>query len=330
MPEDKSSEQPTENQDFATSEDAEMTQEEQEALFDEIDPDEPEVEKPADDSDDEGEDDEEEGEDDDDEESEDEDEESEDEDDSGDDDDEEDDSDDEDEPTSAADKLKAMAQERKAKKAQEDADAEIEKRVREREEEIKEEVRKEFVQADKITGPDGEEVDLKEMRDEYPDIFAALEAMSFKLATDMHNKAVEKGQFVSREDFEAAQAERAQERFVSDIQKRHPDIDVDQLPENKEFWEWLDDQDDDTRSFMEDGSQTVAGVSAVLDAFKEATVKSANKKIDKKAAKKKKKHNDLHGSTSRTERRPRKAKPGKDAPMTEKEQEALFANAEVD
>lgn len=323
MPEDKSSEQD------ASTEDT-MTQEEQEALFNDIDPDNPEAE-----DDDEGEEDVEETEDEDgedvDDESEDDDEDDSDEDD--DDEDDDDDDEDDDDEGSAAEELKKLIAKNKSANAETELSSQVEARVKEREDAIRKEVREEFIGKKEIEGTDGEKINLDEMREEYGELFGAVEAISLNLANDMMQKALAAGQFVSREDFNVMQGERETEKFISALEKQHPDLDVADINTNGEhaFWAWHDKQEADVQNLMKPENQTVAGVSAMFKAYKEATVKNSNKTIDKGAAKKKKKHTDLHGTTSRTERRSRKAKAGKgeERPMTAKEQQKTFDDYKV-
>ena len=329
MPDDKSAEQAEEQ----VHSDGEMSEAEQEALFNDIDPD--EATRDEDDPEvDEGEEEEEDGEEEDPETDEEDDDDSE-EDGDEDDEDGEDDEDegDSDKPTSAAEQLKKLIAEKKGKQTQEQVDAEVERRLKEREQQIREEVRNEFVQAKEIEGPDGEKIDLDQMRETYGELFDAVQAISFQLATQMQQKALEKGQYVSREDFEAEKQARETERFISQLEKRHPDLDIADINDpdsDHDFWKWYDSQDEDTRGLLDPETVTVSTASLVLSAYKESKVKESNKKVDAVARKKKKKHTDLHGSTSRTERRTKSQSKKSQGAMTEQEQQRLFDEAPID
>ena len=324
MPEDMSSEQ---TDDQTTTD--EMSQEEQEKFFDEIDEEGAGAEEEEVDEDEEEDEDEELDEDGDD--SDDEDDEEDGEDDDEDDEDEEED--DDGKETSAAAELKKLIAEQKKQRQTVDIDTTVEQRIKEREEQIRQEVRDEILGATEIVGPDGEKIDLDEMRETYGELFQGLEAMAFQLATQMQAKALESGEFVRKADFDKAQQETAKERFISALEKRHPDLDVAKIDGNDDhpFWEWFDNQDQDVQDLFNSG--TVDNVSGCLAAFKEATVRAGNSKRDKVAAAKKKKHASLHKTTSRTERKPRASrskKGGKDRPMTPQEQQRAFDEYEVD
>ena len=326
MPEDMSSEQ---TDDQTTTD--EMSQEEQEKFFDEIDEEGAGAEEEKVDEDEEEIDgDDEDGDDSDDEDVE----EDGDDDDEDDEDDEEDDEDEDDDSkeTSAAAELKKLIAEQKKQKQTVDVDTTVEQRVKEREEQIRQEVRDEILGATEVVGPDGEKIDLDEMRETYGELFQGLEAMAFQLATQMQAKALESGEFVRKADFDKAQQETAKDRFISALEKRHPDLEVSKIEGNDShpFWEWFDNQDQDVQDLFNSG--TVDNVSGCLAAFKEASVRAGNKKRDKVTAAKKKKHANLHKTTSRTERKARASskKSGKDRPMTPQEQEKVFDEYEVD
>ena len=126
-------------------------------------------------------------------------------------------------------------------------------------------------------------------------------------------------------DIAAIKKENEDFRFLSQIAQTHPD--VWKLNGDDKFWSWVDAQGDDTKVLMEKGG--VDGTSAVISAYKKATVRGANEKIDKKSGKKHKKHSDLHKSTVRGKKSKRKSSGKNSGSMTAEEEAALFDEIEV-
>jgi len=207
--------------------------------------------------------------------------------------------DDDDAEVSAADKLKELAAQAKEQKAE--AAAEVDRA--EKATAAEESARK--AATDSLAGKDvleynGKQIDLAEFREEYGDIAEVMEAMAIQTAATMVKQQLADGGYVSKEEFDELRADAAQERFISELSRRHPKLDIRNIADNADFWSWKEKQDADTQAFFED--QTVHGMSAVLAAYEESLVKDKNTAVDEAAKEKKAKHVALHSSSTRTKK----------------------------
>jgi len=306
----------------------EMSIEEQEALFDQDESEydetddtstdeDAEDEEAADDSDDEEED--EESADDSDDTEEDSDEED------SDDDAEEEESEDDDEDPLADIKKKAAALKQSEQDAADKATADAERGKNM--EVAKADALKELFDSDKITGKDGEEIDMAEFRETYgAELEGVMAAMAFKMMGSTVEKAMESSGYASNEEVQALRKENANMQFKAEIAHDHPE--VWQLENNKEFWKWVNEQGEDVNTLVDSG--VAANVSAVIGAYKKASIKKTNSVIDKKATAKKKQHTDLHGSTVRTKKGGKGKKAKRGGHMSEEEAAAEFDDYEVE
>lgn len=249
---------------------------------------------------------------------------------------EEDEDDDDHSDESAADRVKRMVADNKKETEESDTESEVTRRMAEREAEIREEVTKELMGAEELTIGD-RKINVTELREEYgEELVDFMTALALQAAG---TTTTAKGEdYVSRKDFDAMRADLAAEKHNSALQSRHSDLNISamQADGKHKFWGWLDKQDKDAQALF-DGN-TIEGQSAVLDMFKEATVKSSNKNRDSDARDKKKKHTDLHGSTARTKKKGKdgggksrtKGKGGDgEPPLSESEELALFNEFKV-
>jgi hypothetical protein len=151
-------------------------------------------------------------------------------------------------------------------------------------------------------------------------------ARAYQIVEPLMAKVVENANLASQDDISAIKSENEEFRFLSQVAQNHSD--VWKIRADDKFWDWVDSQGDDTKILMEKGG--VDGTSAVISAYKKATVQTANKTIDEKAGKKKKKHDDLHKSTVRGKNKSRKSGGKKKGPMNADEEKKLFDEIEVD
>jgi len=295
-----------------------MTEDEQEALFNE---DETKADTDVDDFDD-NEDDGDEAEED--EDADDQDDDVEDPDDSDEDDD-DDDSDDQDDDDPLAD-LKARAAKLKedeaaAAKAEEEKAAQSEAMKA-----AKDELLKEIFGAETVKVGD-HEVNLQELREDYgEELDTLITARAYQIVEPLMAKVMENGKYASQDDIKAIKEENENFRFMSQVAQSHPD--VWKLNGDQKFWDWVDAQGDATKVLMEKGG--VDGTSAVISAYKKATISATNEKLDKKSGDKKKKHTDLHKSTIRSKRSKRASSGKKDGNLNAEEEAKLFNEIEVE
>jgi hypothetical protein len=189
----------------------------------------------------------------------------------------------------------------------------------------KEEALKDLFSQDTIKIGD-REVNLKELSEEYgPDLDTLITARAQQMTEAMIPKILESQGFASQAEVQAVKAENDHFRLISQIAQTHPDIW--KLETDDKFWSWVDAQDEDVKTLMDQGG--APGISTVVGAYKKATITKTNAKIDKVAAEKKKKHTDLHSSTTRTKGGKKGGKSKKGGQMTEEEEAAVFDEIEV-
>jgi len=301
----------------------EMSTEELDALFDQDEPgiDEGDSDDDADDSedqDDELDDDDAEGDD----------ESADDEDDSDDDEEESDDLEDEDDDEGSDEepddiKAQAAALRQADQDATNKADAEAERAKNM--EVAKADVLKELFSQDKIKIGD-KEIDLADLGDQLgEEVDTLITARSMQIVEPLLKQAMENAGFASAEDLQKIKDENAEFRLMSEIAPSHPDIWT--IKQDPKFWKFVDAGGEDVSTLMNNGGAN--GISAVVKAYKKATIGEANTKIDKAKGEKKKRHTDAHSSNLRSKggKKSRKAKPN--ATMSSQEEEDLFNDTEV-
>lgn len=239
---------------------------------------------------------------------------------------EEDEDPDEDDDDPMAD-IKARAAKLKEDQATATKTAEQEAAKAELMESAKADLLKDLFGADKIKVGD-KEVDLAAFKEDYgEELDTFITARAFQIFEPMMEKFMDNAKFASQEDISAIKAENDNFKFMAQVAQTHPD--VWKLNGDDKFWDWVDAQGDDTKVLMDQGG--VDGTSAVISAYKKATVKATNEKIDGKAKEKLDKHKDLHKSTARGKgsSKPKQSKQ-KDGPMDDAERARLFNEAEVE
>jgi hypothetical protein len=186
---------------------------------------------------------------------------------------------------------------------------------------------KDLFDSDKITGKDGEEIDMVEFRENYgSELEGVMAAMAFKMMGSTVEKALESSEFASSADIQAIKAENDEFRLMSEIAQDHPDIW--KLKNDDKFWGWVDSQGPEVKTLMDkSGAQNIA---AVVGAYKKASIQKTNKTLEKTASAKKKKHTDIHSSTVRSKKSKRGGGSKKGGQMSQSEQSAEFDKIELE
>lgn len=190
----------------------------------------------------------------------------------------------------------------------------------------KAEVLKDLFGQDKVKIGD-REVNLNELKEDYgDDLDTLITARAYQIAEPLVQKMFENAGFASQKELLAIKAENDNFRFVSQVAQKHPE--VWSLQNDEKFWNWADKQGADIKTLLDKGG--VDGVSAVISAYKKATVAATNAKIDKQAGDKLAKHKDLHKSTVRSKPEKRKSTGRRGGALSDEEEAALFNSIELE